>query len=155
VAHVVGHAAAGQSFYTDIIGKKPENKNSEDPWALYQAPLSHEMAMEILAKMLELYERGCREKLPFAPDCSYTFVDSMAKGKTKDDALVEAYDDAWATERFPEADDPYLFEAWGDDGPMAHEKFGEVAEAFWGKFVTLLSSGNPAGGATDQGKDHE
>ncbi|MCG3775622.1 MAG: RecBCD enzyme subunit RecC [Nitrospira sp.] len=140
MAHVVGHAA-GHVFHTDVVGKKDDCKAID--------PLCRDTAKETLALMLKLYETGTKAKLPFAPSCSYEFVENLARGQTEDDALAAA-DKAWSQGRFPECDDPYLFEVWGEDGPMQDSRFKDNATAFWGRFVQPPSAEPAAAPATEE-----
>lgn len=130
--HVVGHAA-GKSFYTDLIGKK--NKKEEGNATI--APLSQVQAMEILSKILTLYDKGCREKFPFAPACSYAYANAIIMKFPKETAKMKAYE-KWDDYYFPEHNDPYLFDAWGQDGLMVHkEEFGDNASNFWEKYFLV------------------
>jgi exodeoxyribonuclease V gamma subunit len=132
VAHVVGHAE-GLTFSTDLVGKEKRYLRTIET-------LPVELAREILAKMLELYRRGCTECLPFAPASSHAYADVLANGRDEEDALEKAQGE-WSNFRFPEGGDPYLFEAWGADGPMEHTGFADCATDFWKWFISPPGAG--------------
>ncbi len=149
VAHVAGHAA-GNEFYTDIVGKDANKKGEKGGETI--APLSQESAKEILAKMLELYTIGCKKLLPFAPDSSYEYATGVTENG--EDSAMEEASKAWSEGRFPESDVPYLSEAWGADGPLVHPEFRIHARAFWEKFVEKLAAEPAANAAAGEGDDH-
>ncbi len=145
VAHVVGHAA-GETFYTDLIGK---DKSEAIP------PLSEADARKILSDMLMLYASGNKAPLPFAPICTYDYVEALLlENKTEEDAK-EAACEAWDDYKFPEHKDPYLREAWGEDGPMEDSGFGACAQTIWSKFITPLTAGPAVDDAAKQEDGHE
>lgn len=145
VAHVVGHAA-GCEFHTHITGKKGEHASLP--------PISVETAREVLGKMVDLYEEGCRAQLCFSPGCSYAYVNCKVAAKSDKDPL-EAACDVWSNPPFAESNDPYLSAAWGEDGPMAQEDFCAIADAFWEESMPP-SKGEQAGEAAAKREDcHE
>lgn len=138
VAHVVGHAA-GARFATHLVGK--DRKKDETI-----APLSREQAGEILARLLVFYAGGCRALLPFAPASSYAYA-AKATAENPEEAGESAAEAAWSGPRYPEVDDDYLRQAWGDEGPMRHAEFGRTAQGIWQELVAAGAA--PADGQED------
>lgn len=127
LAHLAGHAA-GDCFETIIAGnKKGEIEVNIIP------PVARHLAEERLAAILALYEEGCTELIPFAPKTAHAYAEQIRK----DDDEVKADEKAietWGGYIFPENNDLYLFDAWGEAGPMTHSDFADNTMTFWNEF---------------------
>ena len=84
--------------------------------------------------MLDLYDQGCRARLPFAPETSHTYASTLLD-KEDEEAAREAAEKKWDGYYFPESDDLYLSLAWYYDGLIEAEDFGKTAVSFWAKFI--------------------
>lgn len=133
LAHVIGHAQ-GETFETVIAGKNKIEGNESDARKVLKT-MPQEAAIRTLQKLITLYDRGRREAIPFAPKTSCEFAREMADAPNEDVGLGKA-EAAWSGHFFPEYDDPYLYAAWRDEGPMVAPTFKDDALAFWQDFFT-------------------
>jgi exodeoxyribonuclease V gamma subunit len=76
-------------------------------------------ALDELAVILDLYQRGLTSPLPMACDTSAAWAEARHRGKDEDDAY-RAADDKWVGGLFPgEMSDPEHRYAWGPGCPLA------------------------------------
>ena len=133
LAHLVGHAA-GETFETRILGKDSSAKVTCE----CLQPIEQAAATQILTSILAFYEAGNQAIIPFAASTSHAYAATM--DKTSD---VDKADDAaihtWSGYGFTESQDPYLHTAWGDEGPMAHPDFVNIAQQFWARYFPLTT----------------
>jgi exodeoxyribonuclease V gamma subunit len=86
-----------------------------------------DQAEEELAVLLECYRRGLRGFLRFFPASSMAYAEQLASERSAD-ACLQAARSAWAYVGYPEKNDPYYKQFFGDTFPMDHD-FEETAKA--------------------------
>jgi len=87
----------------------------------------------LLAKLLELYGRGLRGPLPFAPETSWAYAQGRWGGGRSRKAPLARAREAWAGSDYAagEGEDPALAHCFGEAGPFG-PGFEEAAEAVFG-----------------------
>ena len=123
-------------------------KDVETPEIL--PPVERPKALEILNKLVKLYESGLQQTLAFEPVASYAYALGWIQSGSEAGARRMA-SGAWAAEFRKGYVDRYLVAAWGEDGPANEPDFGRFALDFWGEY-TALADGAPAG---DSGSGEE
>ncbi len=116
-------APPGVDPVTRVVGKDAKG------WAF--GPVDDPLGL--LAGLLELYDRGLRQPLPFAPETSWGYGEARyGKGKGEREALARARS-AWIGSEFApgECRDPALLHCFGDGGPFV-PGFVDTAEAVFG-----------------------
>lgn len=133
-------SAYGIQAETLVIPKDPSK-------TIVYLPLDAAIAQSRLAELYLLWNRGRREPLPFSPETSFAFAEEFVTEKSPA-AMIQRVkegdrqrhengmwkaDRAWGGEEESddvppkEAEDPYLFRAFGSDGPQAHPDFADCA----------------------------
>jgi len=120
----------GETRYC-VEGKKPDKLS-----VTVFDPIDTASARAQLQTFVEMFARGLRHPLPFAPETSlaYCRAESGAAVEPADPAALEAAEKAWRSDRYRrgERDDPYLRRAFGEAGPMRKPSFAEIARTICG-----------------------
>ncbi|WP_051463290.1 exodeoxyribonuclease V subunit gamma [Deferrisoma camini] len=87
----------------------------------------------LLMELLELYGRGLREPLPFAPETSWAYAHGRWGGGRSRKPPLDRAREAWAGSDYAagEGEDPALAHCFGEAGPFG-PGFEETAEAVFG-----------------------
>jgi exodeoxyribonuclease V gamma subunit len=107
------------------------------PRTLLQAPIDAGQAREWLAGLVGLYRAGQTAPLPFYPETSLAYAETVRDAPSDErlrDAARRAADAAWSSGpyRSGESDDPYVRRLLGDLSRPFDDAFHEIALAVWG-----------------------
>jgi exodeoxyribonuclease V gamma subunit len=119
-------------------------------------PVAADDAKKHLSDLLDLYQKGQTEVLPFAPETSEEYCKVLVKTLDPDGALKKA-DSKWGMRKNDEygrseVHDNFMFHAFGEDGPMI--KDGQDNGAFYDIAKTVFDpmfnadAGDKKGGKT-------
>ncbi len=93
-----------------------------------------------LAELLDIYERGSREILPFCPESSHACAKSAAAGDI--DPLAKARSEWFSSDYATKEDkDVYYLSAFGPEGPFEHDSFADLAEMVFGPMLENIENG--------------
>ncbi len=108
---------------------------------VFTAP-APDRALEILGEYAALYHDGEISPLPFSPETSWAWQSELCKSgdPRSGEAQARAFRKAaaaWLGGEYNrgESDDPALWHAFGDQGPMARERFKAVAQSVFGQML--------------------
>ena len=134
LAHIAGHAA-GLSFQTLLLSKKPEEETCF-------APLDRMQAQRALEAIVHLFTQGKTYVLPITPDSAIAFIEKMnsAESVKQEDARAAAAQ-AFATGYEPE--DPYYQLAWKTSAPTDDARFCACAETLLADYRAVRPTGVP------------
>ena len=136
--------AAGHPTHTLVVG------GETTPDIRYFEPIANrEEALRELGKLNDLFRQGHSDVLPFAPETSFDYASQVSElgrqqpppdGEAIQAAALSAAVRRWTGSKYVrgETADPYLFRAFGDQGPTALSGFGDTAMAVYGPMLAAL-----------------
>jgi exodeoxyribonuclease V gamma subunit len=114
---------AGRARPSVAIGRTPSGDD-----ALVRRLRPADDADALLADLVELFEIGRTAPLPFFPEISFKYVESLRGGKDPEAALEAAAERYAGEENYSEADDPYVGQVYGSANPIEGARIAGVPD---------------------------